>query len=86
MWFNIDMIKQNMASIVRSSIFFLCRWTLTFQNTISSHLTHIMVNPNDILYQPKYRERIYIIKSGKIHIYAEKTGNKKGFNNLLKVI
>jgi hypothetical protein len=70
MCFHIDMMKQNMSSIVRSSIFFLCRWTMNFQNTISSHLTHIMVNPGDILYQPKDRERVYIIKSGKIHIYA----------------
>jgi hypothetical protein len=81
-----DMIKQNMASIIKSSIFFLCRWTRNFQNAVSTHLTHVMVNPNDVLYQPRGKERIYIIKSGKIHIYAERLGCKRGMNTPLKVI
>lgn len=29
---------------------------------------------------------MYIIKSGKIYIYADKGGRKKGINNLLKTI
>lgn len=47
------MVKQNMAAIIRASIFFLCRWTKNFQNAVSAHLIHIMFNPEDILYQPE---------------------------------
>jgi hypothetical protein len=80
------MIKQNMVSIVKSSIFFLCRWTKSFQDSISNYLVHIMVNPNDILYQPPGKERIYIIKSGKIHIFAQRMKSKNGVNTPLKSI
>lgn len=45
-----------------------------------------MSKPNDILYQPAGKERIYIIKSGKIHIYAERMRSKKGLNSPLKSI
>lgn len=31
-------------------------------------------------------ERIYIIKSGRIHIYAERMGSKRGMNTPLKVL
>lgn len=45
-----------------------------------------MFNPNNLIYQPQGKERIYIIKNGTIDIFAERTGRKRGLNNLLKTI
>jgi len=53
---------------------------------MTAKIEHIFISPNDPLYQPHSKERIYIIKKGKINIYAEKGGRKKGHNNLLKTI
>ena len=83
---NIDLHKENALSIVKSSIFFLTRWSISFQKLISSKIEHILFNPNDLLYQPKSKERIYLIKNGKINVYADKNGRKKGQKNLLKII
>jgi hypothetical protein len=83
---NPEIAKKNMLSVVKTSLFFLCRWSKVFQASISLKLNHILFNPNDIIYQPLNKERIYIIKSGKINIYAEKKGGKRGMNNLLKTI
>ena len=68
---NSDMSRQNMAAIVRSSIFFIHRWSRNFQESVSRNLTHIIAKPNEILYQPTGKERLlYIIRSGKVDIYA----------------
>jgi hypothetical protein len=72
--------------VIKSSIFFITRWSINFQRSVSNKLEHILFSPNDILYQPKHKERIYLIKSGKINVYAEKSGRKKGQKNLLKTI
>jgi CRP-like cAMP-binding protein len=45
-----------------------------------------MAKPNDVLYQPADRERIYIVRSGKVDVYAEKAGSKRGMKNPLKSI
>ena len=45
-----------------------------------------MFSPNNIIYQPQGKERIYLIKNGTIDIFAERTGRKRGMNNLLKTI
>jgi hypothetical protein len=45
-----------------------------------------MANPNDVLYQPVGNERIYIIRSGKVHIFAERTGSKRELKTPLKSI
>ncbi len=80
------MIKQSSLSIVKSSIFFVCRWTKNFQNSVAANLVHIMVKPNDILYEPKDKERIYIICSGKIHIFAARIGSSHEGNSVIKSI
>lgn len=80
------MLKQNMNTVVRSSIFFILRWTRPFQESIARSLTHIIAKPNDVLYQPSGRERIYIIRSGKVHIYADREGSKRGMYTPLKSI
>lgn len=43
-----------------------------------------MVKPNDILYEPKDKERIYIICSGKIHIFAARIGSRHEGNSVIK--
>jgi hypothetical protein len=45
-----------------------------------------MFNPNDILHQPEGKERIYIVRSGKIQIFAGRVTGRKGINNCLKTI
>lgn len=45
-----------------------------------------MFNPNDVLPQPEGKERIYIIKCGKIQIYLGRVSGRKEFNNTLKTI
>lgn len=82
----LDVIKQSSLAIVKSSIFFVCRWTKSFQNSVASNLVHIMVKPNDVLYEPKEKLRIYIICSGKIHIYAARAGSNPEGNSVIKTI
>ena len=46
-----------------------------------------MLPPGELLYQPIGKERIYIIREGKIDIYASKRGFKRGVNTkILKTI
>lgn len=71
---------------MKSSIFFLCRWSKTMQSSAARKLQHVMFSPNNLIYQPLGKERIYIIKDGTIDIFAERTGRKRGLNNLLKTI
>jgi hypothetical protein len=80
------MKNSNNLSVIKSSIFFLCRWSKCMQKAASLKLQHSMFNPKNIIYQPTGKERIYIIKSGTIDIFAERTGRKRGLNNLLKTI
>lgn len=39
-----------------------------------------------MLYQPHGKERIYIIRRGRVNVHAERTGRKRGANNQLKQI
>jgi hypothetical protein len=73
-------------SVMKSSIFFICRWSYSFQQSISNKLVHVLFNPNDVLYQPHNRERIYIIKSGKVSIHVSRILGNKKFKNPLKTI
>lgn len=83
----IEIKSQNALKIVKSSIFFLLRWSIAFQNAISLRLSSIIFPPGEILYQPVGKERIYIIREGKIDIYASKRGAKRGSNaTILKSI
>jgi hypothetical protein len=80
------MINSNKLAIIKSSIFFLTRWSQAFQRSIAKKITHILFSPNNIIYQPAGQERIYLIKTGSVNVYAERNGRKKGCNNILKVI
>lgn len=79
-------MKTNLSTIVKHSIFFLCRWSKYFQNNVSMKLTHALYSPNDILAQIKGKEKIYLIKSGKINIHADRSDGKKTMGMLLKTI
>jgi hypothetical protein len=72
--------------VVKSSIFFLCRWSKVMQRTVSLKLEHVMFNPKDVIYQPLDNPRVYIIKSGKIDIFATRNGRRRGLNNRLRTI
>ena len=82
----IDIMKENLSTIIKQSIFFLCSWSKYFQNTIALKLIHALYNPNEILSQVKHKQRIYLIKSGKINIHADRSDGKKKMGMLLKTI
>jgi hypothetical protein len=44
---------QNAFKIVKSSIFFLLRWSISFQNAVSLRLCSIISPPGELLYQPQ---------------------------------
>ena len=72
--------------MVNSSIFFLCRWSKTFKNLVSTRLSHLLLAPEEELYQPLGKERLYIVKEGKIEFQIGRRGNKKCFSNGLRTL
>lgn len=71
---------------MKSSAFFVCRWSYSLQQSIASRLIHVLFNPNDILFQPKDRERIYIVKQGRVSVHVSRVFGNKRFKNALKTI
>lgn len=53
-------------AIIKSCIFFLCRWSKSMQNLAATKLNNIMFSHSDHIYQPEGKERIYIIRLGKV--------------------
>jgi hypothetical protein len=43
---------ENSLSVIKSSIFFLCRWSKCMQAAVSTRLQHVLFAPEEILYQP----------------------------------
>lgn len=78
--------RENSLAVVKTCIFFLCRWSKAFQKAVSLRLTHVLFSPNDLIYQPPARQRIYVIRAGTVSLYAQRNGRRKGINNLLKTI
>lgn len=56
------------------------------QNSVAARLHNILFNPGELVYQPEGKERIYIIKVGKIDVYSQKKGNKRRNKRTLKTI
>ena len=56
------------------------------QNSVASKLHNILFSPGELVYQPDGKERIYIIKLGKIDVYSQRKGNRKGNKHVLKAI
>lgn len=80
-------IKTNSSlSIVKNCIFFLCRWSKLMQNSVAFKLQNILFSPGEHIYQPEGKERIYIIKMGKVDVYSQRKGNKKGNKSVLRCI
>jgi hypothetical protein len=52
---SIDISKESSLSVVKSSIFFLTRWSNNLRHAISKKIEHICFNPNDLLYQPSLK-------------------------------
>ena len=67
-------------------MFFLLRWSKSFQKAIANSLTHVLFSSNELLYQPEGKERIYIIRVGRVNVYAKRSKNRRGTNNTLKTI
>ncbi len=56
------------------------------QNSVASKLQNILFSPGEFIYQPEGKERIYIIKLGKIDVYSQRKNNKKGNRHILKTV
>lgn len=56
------------------------------QNSVAAKLQNILFAPGELIYQPEGKERIYIIKMGKIDIYSQKKGNRRRNKRVLKTI
>lgn len=56
------------------------------QTSVAARLHSILFSPGELVYQPEGKERIYIIKLGKIEVYSRKKGNKKGNKQVLKTL
>jgi hypothetical protein len=81
------MMGDKSLAIVKTSIFFLCRWSKEMQTCVASRLQKALYAPKEKLLQPLGQERIYIIKHGKIDIFLDRFGeNKKEYRRLLKTI
>lgn len=79
--------QETCLSVVKSSLFFVCHWTKRFQSKIARRLTKKILNPDEYLVQTSGKERIFIVKSGKLEIYTNSChGFKKNFKKLLKTI
>lgn len=80
-------ISDKSLAIVKTSVFFLCRWSKEMQTCVANHLQKTLYAPKERILQPAGQERIYIIKQGKIDIYLDRFGeNKKEHRRLLKTI
>ena len=62
------------------------RWSKDFQKELAKRLEHLLFSPNELLYQPEGKERIYVVRVGKVNLYAERNRLKKGDNYVLKII
>jgi hypothetical protein len=57
------------------------------QTHVASKLQKALYAPNERLLQPVNKERIYIIKRGKIEIYCDRFGhNRREYRRLMKTI
>jgi signal-transduction protein with cAMP-binding, CBS, and nucleotidyltransferase domain len=75
------------VNIIKTSLFFICHWTKNFQTEIAKKLVKKILIPNENIIQNLGKERIYIIKSGKLEIYTDNShGLRKNFKKLLKTI
>lgn len=79
-------MHSNHLAVVKSSLFFLTKWTNTFQRSIANKLVHRLFPPNDLIYQPLGNERIYVFKTGRVNVYADRSGHKRECENALKTI
>jgi hypothetical protein len=62
-----DVITQETyLNVVKNSLFFVCHWTKRFQSKIARRLTKKILNPDEYLLQTSGKERIFIVKSGKL--------------------
>jgi flavorubredoxin len=80
-------MHENRLNIIKSSLFFICHWTKNLQIEVAKRLVKKILVPNEKALQAFGRERIYIIKSGRLEIYTNNCmGFKRQFKKLLKTI
>lgn len=81
------MTFYNGLDIVKSSIFFICHWSKHFQSEIAKNLIKKILHPNEMVVQLPGKEKIYIVRNGKLEVYTNCSANyKQQFKRLLKVI
>lgn len=81
------LLHENRLNITKSSLFFICHWTKNLQTEVAKRLIKRILVPNEPLLQAVGKERIYIIRSGKVEIYTNNClGFKRHFKKLLKTI
>lgn len=80
----LEIMSNNSLSVLKSSIFFLCRWSKQLQRTLSQCLVSALYTPGEQLFQPLGNERIYIIRLGKIDFYRKQRGNKQEAQKMIK--
>ena len=56
------------------------------QNAVASRLNNILLAPCEQVYQPEGKERLYIIRLGKIDVHANRKGNRKRNSTKVKTI
>jgi hypothetical protein len=73
--------------VLKTSIFFICRWSKELQGQLALKMEKIMFAPNERLNQPAGNERIFILTRGKVDIYLDKFGTNNTIDRrLLKSI
>ena len=82
----LEIKSDSSLSIVKSCIFFLCRWSKHMQNAVASRLNSMLLSPCELVYQPEGKERLYIIRLGAIEVHAKRRGSRKRGNSKIKTI
>ena len=63
--------------MIKSSIFFVCRWSKDIQSQMAHKMEKLLLTPNERALQPVGNERIYIVNKGKLDICLDRFGENK---------
>jgi hypothetical protein len=80
------MATHNNMSIIKSSIFFLCRWSTDFTRTLAKNLNSALYMPGEQFCQSPGQERIYIVRLGKVDFYLKQKNKKETDDKIIKTL
>lgn len=72
-----ELITSNALSVLKSSVFFICRWSKHFQNSLAQSLSSSLYTPGEEFLQTPGMEKIYIIRLGKVDFYRKRKGGNQ---------